>query len=109
MESIGSLEEIILMILMKREKCHGVEIVEDYEGVLKKSISLPAIHVVLKRLTRKGLVKSQFGEPTSERGGRRKRIYWATPAGYEVIKELKEAKDELWNSITKPSFQYVGI
>ena len=109
MESLGSLEEIVLMILIKRERSHGVEIIEEYESVLKKTVSLPAIHVVLKRLEKKGWVESKFGEPTAERGGRRKRIYWATKDGYSVVKQVQEAKAQLWSSITKPSLQYVGI
>ena len=73
MESIGSLEEIILMILLKTDKMNSVDIAKDYESALGKSISIPAIHVVLKRLEKKGLVKSSFGEPTPERGGKRKK------------------------------------
>ncbi len=109
MESIGALEEVILMILIKKDKSHGVDIINEYESALGKRISLPAVHVVLKRLIKKGWVKSEFGEPTSERGGRRKRLYWASSNGYEVVKELQEAKMKLWNSITKPSYQYVGV
>lgn len=106
MESIGSLEEIVLMILLGNEKINSVDIAKEYENALSKNISIPAIHVVLKRMEKKGWVKSEFGEPTSERGGRRKRIYWATPTAYKLVNELNQAKSKLWNSVRKPSFQY---
>jgi len=109
MEAIGSLEEIILMILLKNEKVNSVEIAKEYEDALKKEISIPAIHVVLKRMEKKGWVKSEFGEPTAERGGRRKRVYWATATAYHLIKELNQVKSKLWSGISKPSLQYVGI
>ncbi|MEO9481990.1 MAG: PadR family transcriptional regulator [Ekhidna sp.] len=109
MESIGSLEEIVLMILLGNEKINSVDIAKEYEGALSKNISIPAIHVVLKRMEKKGWVRSEFGEPTSERGGRRKRIYWATPKAYSLISELNEAKAKLWKGVTKPSLQYVHI
>ena len=108
MESIGGLEEVILLILLNNEKIHGVEIAEQYEEVLKKTISLPAIHVVLKRMEKKGWVKSEFGQPSSERGGKRKRLYWATSIGYNTIKEAHEKKNALWSGAVKPQFEIIS-
>jgi PadR family transcriptional regulator, regulatory protein PadR len=109
MDIIGSLEEIVLMILLKNEKVNSVDIAKEYDVVLQKTISIPAIHVVLKRMEKKGWVKSEFGEPTAERGGRRKRVYWATPTAYKIVSEVNEAKAKLWSQATKPSLQYVHI
>lgn len=106
MESIEALEEIILMILLKYEECHGVQIAQHHETIFGKTISLPAIHVVLKRMEKKGWVDSKFGEPTAKRGGRRKRLYKATPAGYHAIERLQEAKSKLWASIVQQNFRY---
>lgn len=106
---MGTLEEIVLMILLQKEESHGVEIVQQYEKVLERSISLPAVHVVLKRMEKKGWVDSRFGEPTAERGGRRKRLYRATPAGYYAIKQLQEVKTSLWINIVQPKFKYGKI
>lgn len=108
MESIGSLEEIVLMILLKNEKINSVDIAIEYEDAFGKAISIPAIHVVLKRMEKKGWVQSEFGIPTAERGGRRKRIYWATPKGYHLVNELNSVKAKLWSGVTKPSLQYVS-
>lgn len=109
MELIGSLEEIVLMILLSNEKINSVEIAKEYHVAMDKNISIPAIHVVLKRMEKKGWVISEFGEPTAERGGRRKRNYSATAAGYNVINELHTAKARLWKGTIKPSFRYVCI
>lgn len=108
MESIGGLEEVILLLLLNNEKIHGVEIAEQYEEALKKTISLPAIHVVLKRMEKKGWVKSEFGQPSAERGGKRKRLYWATSVGYNIIKEAQERKTALWSGVVKPQFEAVS-
>ena len=109
MEAIGSLEEIVLMILLRQEKINSVDIAKEYEDAMQKNISIPAIHVVLKRMEKKGWVKSEFGEPTAERGGRRKRIYWATPTAFKLVSELNEVKSKLWSGVTKPSMQYVHL
>ena len=37
--------------------------------------SIGAVYTALERLERKGMVSSQWGEATEERGGRRKRLY----------------------------------
>lgn len=109
MELIGALEEIVLMILLRNDKINSVGVAQEYHEALRKTISIPAIHVVLKRMEGKGWVKSEFGEPTAERGGRRKRIYWATPTAFQIVNELNDAKSKLWSGITKPSLQYVSI
>ncbi len=109
MEVLGTLEEIVLMILLNDERINSVDIAKNYERTLGKSISIPAIHVVLKRMEKKGWVKSEFGEPTAERGGRRKRIYWATPQAYDLVNQLNDARSKLWKGATKPSLQYVKI
>lgn len=107
MELVGSLEEIVLMILLKNERIGSVGIAQEYTAALGKNITIPAIHVVLKRMEKKGWVASEFGEPTAERGGRRKRVYWATPTAYKVISQLTAVKAKLWDSIPKPSLDYV--
>ncbi|MEP1096503.1 MAG: BlaI/MecI/CopY family transcriptional regulator [Cyclobacteriaceae bacterium] len=109
MELVGSLEEIVLMILLKNDKINSVEIAKEYYHAIGKNLSIPSIHVTLKRMQKKGWVKSEFGNPTAERGGRRKRNYWATPKAYEVLHELTEAKLKLWSGITKPSLQYEQV
>jgi PadR family transcriptional regulator PadR len=103
---MGHLEEIVLMILLKYNRCHGVEIAQHYEEVLARGISLPAIHVVLKRMEKKGWVESEFGEPSAKRGGRRKRYYWATASGYYAVKAVQDVKLDLWQGISPPNFKY---
>ncbi|MEQ8469958.1 MAG: PadR family transcriptional regulator [Marinoscillum sp.] len=101
---LGVLEEIILIILLMKDETYGVDIAKEYEKQLNQSISLPAIHVVLKRLEKKGLVNSQMGEPTAERGGRRKRIYTATNKGFEAARDLQHKRNEMWKLIPKLNF-----
>ena len=101
---LGVLEEMILIILLMRDETYGVDIAKEYQEQLGQSISLPAIHVVLKRLEKKGLVTSEMGEPTAERGGRRKRIYTATNRGYEAARDLQQKRSEMWKLVPKLNF-----
>jgi len=99
--NLGQLEESVLLIVMIAEEAYGVSVAEMYEEKTGNSISIPAIHTVLKRLEKKGMVKSYMGEATAERGGRRKRIFEATPYGYKVISQIRKNRLQLWSLIPK--------
>ncbi len=102
MKGLGFLEETILLLVMTmHEDAYGFSVTEAYEKHMGKSISISAIHAVLSRLEKKGLIKSEMGEATAERGGRRKRIFEATSKGTEVILEIKASRQKLWNLIPK--------
>lgn len=100
-QQLGNLEESVLLIVMIVEEAYGVSVAETYEAQTGSSISIPAIHTVLKRLEDKGMVRSYLGTATPERGGRRKRLFEATPFGYKVIAQMRETRLQLWSLIPK--------
>ena len=97
--SIGLLEEMILLIVLKEHEINGAAIVRAYESTFGKSISLPAVVVVLKRLERKGILESRLGEKLAERGGKRRKIYRATQTGYQLAAEIQNSRNEIWSAI----------
>ena len=104
-QSLGSLEEfILLLVLVMENETYGVSVGEEYFRQTGKSISIPAIHTVLKRLEKKGLIKSKVGGATKIRGGRRKRIYEITDTGYNTIREIQESRNKLWELAPVLSF-----
>ena len=99
-KNLGHLEEsILLMVMIVKQEAYGVSVAEAYEQYTNNSISIPAVHTVLKRLEGKGMVKSSMGAATPERGGRRKRIFEATPYGYKIIAEIRDNRTRLWSLI----------
>ena len=100
MQQLGYLEETVLLLIMKMEDdAYGFSVSEEYKKHTGKSISISAIHTVLSRLEKKGLIQSEMGGATEERGGRRKRIFAATNEGKEVITEIKQSRQALWSQI----------
>ncbi len=99
--NLGHLEESVLLLVMIVDEAYGVSVAQAYEEKTGNTISIPAIHTVLKRLEKKGMLRSRMGEATAERGGRRKRIFEATPYGYQVIAQLRENRLKLWSLIPK--------
>ena len=101
--SLGALEEIILLLILREKESYGAELVKLYTDQMKKQITLPAVVMVLKRLEKKGLLKSRVGEPTASRGGRRKVMYEATEMGYRLVEETMNAKNSIWKMVPKLS------
>jgi DNA-binding PadR family transcriptional regulator len=100
MNSLGYLEETVLLLVMTMdEDAYGFTVSEAYQKHTGKSISISAVHTVLSRLEKKGLIKSEMKGATDVRGGRRKRIFSATTLGYEVVQDIRLSRERLWNML----------
>lgn len=95
---LGDFEETLLLIVgILAEDAYSFRVGEEYESQTGRSTSIGAVHSTLNRLSEKGYLKSKMGEPTAERGGRRKRIYEVTAEGENALSRSKELKMALWN------------
>jgi PadR family transcriptional regulator, regulatory protein PadR len=94
---IGEFEELVLLTIASLGKeAYGVGIKEDIEKRSDRTISVGALHSTITRLEEKGMIKSWLGEPTQERGGRRKRYFELTHEGKLSLHHMKDLRDELW-------------
>jgi len=101
-ESLGTLELMLLLALMRLEPhAYGVSIAGELETVTGRVVSLGAVYATLERLTDKGLVTSEIGEPTAHRGGRAKRFFKVTARGLKAVKETQRALGALTRGIPK--------
>lgn len=104
MIGLGYLEEtILLLVMVMKEEAYGFSVSEAYEAHMGKSISISAVHAVLSRLEKKGLISSTMGGSTATRGGRRKRIFTATAEGQATIASIKASRQKLWNLLPSQS------
>ena len=95
-EYLGEFEELVLMaVAILSEGAYGNSVVEELKNRVSRDAGLSAVHVTLYRLEDKGLVKSEMGGSTNERGGRRKRIFRITSAGLAVLRQSHETRMEL--------------
>jgi PadR family transcriptional regulator, regulatory protein PadR len=103
--SLGEFGELVLLtVAALHDEAYGVSILENLEEKLGKKVNISAIHVTLKRLEDKGLVKSRFGGITSERGGRRKKFYMITAYGKKALDYQYALRTGLYHQIPKISF-----
>ena len=96
---IGEFEELVLLTIANLgHGAYGVGIKENLEKRTNRNISIGALHSTITRLEEKEFIKSWLGEPTEERGGRRKRFFELTHAGKVALHEIKSLRDELWKN-----------
>lgn len=105
--SLGQLEELILLVvinLQEADQAYGPQVVAAYTAHTDRRISLPAVHTVLRRLEEKGFLQSRLGGATTDRGGRRKRLYQITRYGYQALDTLRLQREKLWSQAPKLGF-----
>ncbi len=86
-DTLGALEFQIIAVLLEHPRdAYGISIMQRLEDRTGKARSLAAIYATLDRLWQKGLISSWWGEPTEERGGRRKRYYQVEALGEEAAR-----------------------
>ncbi|MDH5380455.1 MAG: PadR family transcriptional regulator [Cyclobacteriaceae bacterium] len=98
--NIGEFEELLMLMtgVLQRE-AYGVNIQREIKSKLDRDVSLSAIHITLYRLEDKGYISSYLGEATSVRGGRKKRIFELTQAGWAILQAVQEKRTKLWQLI----------
>lgn len=101
---LGELEELILlMVALLNKEAYGVSITEELQKQARRTITISAVHAVLHRLEEKGFVKSKMGGASTERGGRRKRLFSITAYGRNTLEELRDTRSLIWELIVKTS------
>ena len=83
---LGELEQLVLLAIIRLgDDAYGVTVRREIERRAGRAVSLGSVYSTLMRLEEKGLVDSRVGEPTPERGGRRKRHYTILAAGRRAV------------------------
>lgn len=98
--NLGEFEELVLLtVAALLNDAYSVAICDELSQQAGREVKLGVLHSVLNRLEEKGLVKSELGEPTKMRGGKRKRYYHVTNAGKAALIRAREVRDQLWMRI----------
>jgi DNA-binding PadR family transcriptional regulator len=90
---------ILLAILRIGKEAYGVPIAGEIEAATERPVTRASIYTALDRLQRMGLVTSEMGDPTPERGGRAKRFFSVTPSGLKAVKEAQRAFATMWKGL----------
>ena len=86
--AVGEFELLVLLALLRQGvDGYGVSLAADISERTGRDISLGAVYKTLDRLTAKGWVLARIGEPTPERGGRRKKHFRLSAPGLRVLRQ----------------------
>ncbi len=85
-ESLGEFEQLVMLAVLRLgDEAYGTSIRTELRDRAERDASPGAIFTTLERLESRGLVTSHYGEPSPERGGRRKRFYQLHAEGRRAL------------------------
>jgi DNA-binding PadR family transcriptional regulator len=89
---LGEFEQFVLLALVRLgDGAYGATLRRDIETRAGRRLSISAVYTTLERLEQKGLVRSWIGEPTPQRGGRRKKHFALEPSGATALRRSYRA------------------
>jgi DNA-binding PadR family transcriptional regulator len=101
---LGNFELMVMLALIRLgDAAYGVPISQEIEKRSGREVALGSVYAALERLERKGLIKSELGEPTAERGGRAKRHFQVTGLGLRQVRETQRTLTKLWQGLPELS------
>jgi DNA-binding PadR family transcriptional regulator len=103
---LGELEQLVLLALVRLDhEGYGVRVRDEIGRRTGRALTLGSVYKTLLRLEEKGMVGAQQGEPTPERGGRRKTYYSVLPPGHRAlqyslagIRRMTQGLDPVWDA-----------
>ncbi|MEQ8711481.1 MAG: helix-turn-helix transcriptional regulator [Cyclobacteriaceae bacterium] len=105
---LGEFEELVLLTVASLgQEAYAVSVKAEVESNAERKVNISAIHSSLYRLEDKGFLTSEFGEATQKRGGKPKRFFKVTSAGFSALQQSKDLKEQLWSSIPQLTFQSI--
>ena len=89
---LGDFEQLVLLgVLRLADDAYGAAIRQEIHARSGRDVSINAVYTTLDRLEAKGLLRSWAGEPTAQRGGRRRKFYALNPSGTAALRQAYHA------------------
>jgi PadR family transcriptional regulator, regulatory protein PadR len=90
---LGEFEQTLLYAVLSlqdaEDGANGSTIRKLIQKQIGRVVSPGAVHTAFVRLEERGYVQSELGEPTPERGGKRKRQYRLAAAGLAALRSAE--------------------
>ncbi|TDE14802.1 PadR family transcriptional regulator [Dyadobacter psychrotolerans] len=107
---LGEFEELVLlMIAILDGNAYGVTVSQEIEQQTGRLVTFGAVHNTLIRLEEKGFVTSELGGATTERGGRRKRLFKVTTLGKSAMEDIQQLRNKLWKLMPDDTLKLSGL
>lgn len=99
-DTLGEFEQLVLLATARLgDAAYVVPIIDEIARRTGRESSHAAVYVALRRLEKKGLVTSELGDSTPERGGRAKRYFRLEAEALERLRESRDALLAMWDGV----------
>jgi DNA-binding PadR family transcriptional regulator len=92
--ALGDFEQLVLLGVLRLETegtAYGAAIRQEIHARSGRDVSINAVYTTLDRLESKGFLKSWVGDPTPQRGGRRRKFYELRSTGIAALRQAYRA------------------
>lgn len=99
-KGLGEFETAVLLAIVRLQgRGYGARVADEIERRSGKPVSFGAVYATLDRLQKKGLISSELGDPTPERGGKPKRFYRIEAPGERALCDAREMSERMWAGV----------
>tara|TARA_B100001250_G_C19428204_1_gene626284 strand:+ start:316 stop:651 length:336 start_codon:yes stop_codon:yes gene_type:complete len=107
--NLGEFEELVLLTVgILYDDAYSVAIQKELNKQTGRKVTLSSVHAAVYRLEEKGLLNSRMGEMTSERGGKRKRIFTISQSGKVALDKANDIRNRLRDQIPTIAFDHLS-
>ena len=101
--SLGDLQQMTMLAVARLDReAYGAAIRDELLEVAGRKVAVPTVYVTLVRLEEQGLVESTEAPGAGERGGRARRVFRLTRAGWQALDQVRVAMSRLWDGVVRP-------
>ncbi len=99
-DKLGEFEQMVLLASLRLgAEAYAVSIIEEIERHTGRRPSHGAVFVAVRRLEKKGLVRTELGDATTERGGRPPRMVQVERRAIQRLRESRAAMLSFWTDL----------
>jgi PadR family transcriptional regulator PadR len=98
---LGGFEHQVLLALVRMgSEGYSVPVVLELEQRTSRSVAPAAVFVTLRRLEKRGLLRSRMATREPGQVGRTHRVFAVTPKGLDALRRSKRVLASLWDGVT---------
>lgn len=106
MKDLTKIEETILLAIWRLEdNAYGVTIKDHIHSSSGRQYLYSTLYTALEQMVRKGLIAKRYGDPSPERGGKRKIFFDITKEGFIALESAYHKQKSIWAGVTEKSFR----
>lgn len=98
--NLGDLQQLVMIAVARLgQDAYGAAIREELLTVAGRKVAVPTVYVTLVRLEEQGLVASEEAPRPEGVGGRARRVFQLTPAGWRALDDARRAMARMWDGV----------